>query len=163
MLWEGRPDGGIRFRPMDLFLIPFSFIWAGGALSALGAGIRAPGLGTGIGLLFGVIAIYITVGRFFHDAYLRSRTRYALTDRRALVASGMFSKNLQSIPIEKSTPVSLSLGKRSTISFTNKGNGFFNQMQQNPFFGTSDSAFDYIADGPAVFAMIQELQERHNP
>lgn len=30
ILWAGRPSGGIQFHGYDLFLIPFTLVWAGG-------------------------------------------------------------------------------------------------------------------------------------
>jgi hypothetical protein len=32
VLWWGGPKGGIRFRLIDLFLVPFSLLWGGGAI-----------------------------------------------------------------------------------------------------------------------------------
>ena len=84
--WHNRPKGGVLFTTGDLFLVPFSLMWATGAMAGLFSGLaEGGGFPLMVGLLFGVMAVYITVGRFAIDAWLRSRTRYAMTDRRVLI------------------------------------------------------------------------------
>jgi len=51
----------------------------------------------GVGVAFSAIGVYFVFGRFFADAYARTRERYALTDRRALFLSG---KRLMAIELE---------------------------------------------------------------
>ncbi len=40
------------------------------------------------GLPFLIVGLYLIVGRFFHDAYLRKRLVYAITDRRVMTLRG---------------------------------------------------------------------------
>ncbi len=42
----------------------------------------------GPGIAFAIVGAYFLVGRFFADAIARTRMRYAVTDRRALILSG---------------------------------------------------------------------------
>ena len=51
------------------------------------------------GVLFVGIGIYLLVGRFFADAFYRSRLVYGVTDRRAIIASGILQRSLQSIDL----------------------------------------------------------------
>jgi hypothetical protein len=100
LLWTGRPSQGLRFHGYDLFVIPFSIVWAGGALQILGP-IRAgaPMPFPLVGVLFLAVAAYITVGRFIHDAWRRSRTRYALTTERAIILNGGVSRSISSVQL----------------------------------------------------------------
>lgn len=103
VLWKGRPQQGIRFVGRDLFLVPFSLIWAGGVLSIFIIGGFPMG---DIGfpfvlfpLIFGVAAVYVSVGRLIHDAWIRSNTEYAVTDRRVVVLTQGFGSDLTTLDI----------------------------------------------------------------
>jgi hypothetical protein len=116
------------FQPIDLYLVPFSIIWTGFvAFFFFGVGfgaltgqmqfqaVNAPFLLIpGFMLIMGA---YFTVGRFIHDASIRARTRYALTDRRALILRG---DNFTAIDLARVDAVHLRGGKnggRGTIEF----------------------------------------------
>lgn len=81
VVWSGAP--GIKFQSKDLVLIPFSLLWTGFAVFWEATVIRgrAPALFALWGIPFVLVGAYITVGRFFFDSYLRSRSRYFLTNR----------------------------------------------------------------------------------
>jgi hypothetical protein len=72
-LWNGRPDPGPALRPQDLPLLAFELLW-----TSVGAFLsyRESGLVFGLFLL---LSAYLLFGRFFHDAALRWRLRYALS------------------------------------------------------------------------------------
>src|SRR5262245_19083368 len=120
--WSGRPAQGLVLRPSDAMMIPFSLMWFGFAIfwetSVLSIG-RAPTFFALWGIPFIVIGLYISVGRFFGDAWARSRTYYALTDRRALVVSGMFESKLTSVELSTLTELRYKPGSsgRGTIVF----------------------------------------------
>jgi hypothetical protein len=109
LLWIGQPAQGIRLRPSDLFLIPFTLMWAGFAVfwewSVLHTG--APGWFALWGIPFVLVGAYIAVGRFFADALSRSRTCYALTTQRALVLSGLWTRDLKTLWLRNLPEVSL--------------------------------------------------------
>ena len=73
---------------MDALLIPFSILWGGFALFWNGTvwATNAPWFFRLWGLPFLLAGLYITVGRFVHDSWIRSRLRYAVTDRRVVIA-----------------------------------------------------------------------------
>src|ERR1700722_12459833 len=85
--WNGRAPTGIRFRSADALLIPFSLVWGGFAIFWESAVVaeNAPILFRLWGIPFICVAIYIIAGRFFVDAWLRSRTSYYVTDRAAYI------------------------------------------------------------------------------
>ena len=94
IVWTGRAPAALRLRPIDAILIPFSLMWGGFALfwesSVINDG--APLFFRLWGIPFVVIGVYLVLGRFLVDAYLRGQTRYAITDRAVYIARfGAFS------------------------------------------------------------------------
>ena len=81
VLWEGRPRQRRIFAVQDLFMVPFSLISIGAAV----AGATISDLPWSFKAASLTIAAYLTVGRFFYKAVVKSQTRYLVTNRRALV------------------------------------------------------------------------------
>jgi hypothetical protein len=85
--WTGAPYSGWQLRESDIFAIPFSLLWSGGVFS-IGIGVLSRGsfeFPELIIVFMMCLGVYVTVGRFIWDAYVRSNTRYALTDDTAFV------------------------------------------------------------------------------
>ena len=103
LLWSGQPVAGVRFRARDAFLIPFTVLWCGFAVFwTLGSWwMGAPIWFSAFGLIFVAVGLYITVGRFLHDAWMRRRLHYAVTDRRVLRYRGGPGGALHSIEIDR--------------------------------------------------------------
>jgi hypothetical protein len=95
IVWSGSPAQGLLLRVQDWMLIPFSLLWGGFAIfweSSVWV-MPAPVLMRLWGVPFVLIGLYFIVGRFFVDAWARSATQYAVTNKRVLIArSGPFSK-----------------------------------------------------------------------
>lgn len=96
VLWSGQPKQGLTLSARDTFLIPFSLMWGGfvifwnvGVWSFPTNGGGDPGwLFKLWGLPFLVIGLYLIAGRFFHDAHIRKKLFYAVTNQRILVLRG---------------------------------------------------------------------------
>jgi hypothetical protein len=89
--WTGEPPTGLLWRSSDLVLVPFSLVWGGFALfwESMVISAGAPLVMALFGVPFVVLGAYLIAGRFFWDANVRARTRYAVTDRAAyIVVSG---------------------------------------------------------------------------
>lgn len=163
LLWSGRPKQGVVFRSADLFLVPFTLMWAGFALfwelGAIGAGI---GFFACWGMPFVLMGGYITVGRFIVDAAARRRTDYGLTNERAIIISGLFNREVRSV----------NLHTTSDISVTQRGNGVGTIMFGPPppyagrrrgihWPGTTQqmvSQFELIPDAKRVYELVRDVQ-----
>ncbi len=96
IIWEGKPYTGIVLRPIEVFLIPFSLLWAGFALF-WNVSVWATGgdlFFKLFGLPFLIAGLYVTLGRFLIDIYLRKKTKYSVTSKRILIARGSTVKSL---------------------------------------------------------------------
>ena len=129
VLWTGNPVQGMRLRPSDWVMIPFSLMWCGFVVF-WNVGVwndHAPLFARAWGLPFLAFGIYFLVGRFVVDAISRSRTVYALTDQRVLIVRNLFS--------QKTT--SLSLASLPQINLTERSNGYGDIL-----FGYQSSTWD---------------------
>ena len=102
VLWEGAPPTGLRFQARDVFVVPFTLLWAGFAIfwNAL-AWIQGENWFFRLwGLPFLLIGVYIPVGRFVHEAWVRNRLRYRVTDRRVIVERIGWHGDIRSLAID---------------------------------------------------------------
>jgi hypothetical protein len=174
-VWTGRPVQGVRFGARDFFLIPFSLLWGGFAIvwesiafvGAITASASAQGAGVGVAIfpLFGIpfvlAGLYLIVGRFFADAWVRSRITYALTDRRALVLRRMFGDRLSAVSLTHCPGLSLNLrGARGDVDFEPSRTRFF--RGGNAWMPSLDGATRFIGieDAADVFRMAQSASGR---
>jgi hypothetical protein len=87
--WTGRPDPNVLFSKADLFLVPFSLLWGGGAITAFYQMIaRGDSL---LSILFSIpfvlLGLYLLIGRFIHKNRRKRNTVYALTEKRAIAST----------------------------------------------------------------------------
>ncbi len=109
LLWTGRPKQGVLFTGTDVFLIPFSLIWSGMVVSFLflpGPG-GPDGMTTVVLTAFVCLGFYMLVGRFIVDAWVRREVRYAVTDRRVLIARPEPFSKFTALKIEQLPEVDL--------------------------------------------------------
>jgi hypothetical protein len=164
-LWAGVPRPGIVLRPSDVFVIPFSFLWAGFTvfweLSVLRDG--APGFFALWGIPFVLMGIYITVGRFFVDAVRRSRTTYAVTSTRVLIETGRvgpFAGSTRSLALRTLGEVTLREGANGTGTITFGALPPFGAVFAGSSWpgATQIPAFESIPDARRVNDIIREAQ-----
>ncbi len=102
LLWSGQPRKGIVFRGADVFMIPFSIMWGGFAIfwetmvlsQARKAGDRIPVFFVLWGIPFVLVGWYVMFGRFLVDARRREHTCYGVTDRRVIIVTGPFDRQM---------------------------------------------------------------------
>jgi hypothetical protein len=91
--WAGMPNPRVLFHSDDWSAIPFSLLWTGFFVfwesRAFGWSGTEQGQPNFFLVLWGIpflaIGNFMVWGRFFHDAWLKRRTYYAVTNRRALI------------------------------------------------------------------------------
>jgi len=109
LLWSGAPPGGLLLRATDAVLIPFTLMWGGFAFFWEGTVWKSngPPVMKLFGIPFVLIGLYITVGRFFFDAWQRGRTGYGVTNERVIIAVGADTPSVTSLPLTTLTDITL--------------------------------------------------------
>jgi hypothetical protein len=160
----GCPRQGLLLRASDALLIPFSLLWAGFAVfwesSVILTG--APLFFLVWGVPFVLAGAYIVIGRFIIDARRRARTAYGVTDQRALIVSGWFSREVRSLPLRTLSELSLSERRdgSGTIRF-GRGDSRMGWMGDPSWPGAakmSPPAFEMIPEARRVYEHIQQAQ-----
>jgi hypothetical protein len=160
IVWSGRPATGVMFTPRDFFLVPFSVVWIGFAVVWTGAvAFSEAGLGfVFYGLVFVSIGVAIMGGRFFLDAWLRSGTRYALTDRRVLISRPRPFGDFIAVSLDRLPDARLTEGKggRGSIRF-GQSTSFFGTMGFSIWVPALDSTPQFVAvpEARRVFDLVQ--------
>jgi hypothetical protein len=166
LLWKGAPRSGIRFRSIDIFLIPFSLLWGGFAFFAVGAALigaqknsPAGWMGVLFTLPFLLAGLYIIFGRFLLDRAIRRRIAYAVTSRRAIIASGLFSRSTKSIELRSTPEITVSERSDGSGNITFGPTGPLVWAMSNslwfPGGGGGQPAFEMIEDVRRVYDIIQ--------
>jgi len=118
ILWTGQPRQGVSLRGSDALMIPFSLMWGGFAFfwewSVIHSG--APAFFTLWGVPFVAVGIYMIFGRFFVDAWLRTRTHYAVTNERVFIVDGLFRTNVRTMSLRTLAEMSMSEASNGTGS-----------------------------------------------
>lgn len=167
LLWSGRPRAGIFLRPSDLYAIPASLL-AGGFATVWVLGVtysNAPYYFRFFAIPALIYSAYWLVGRFFVDAWQRSKTYYGVTNERVIIISGIFSKNVKSLNLRSMTEMSLSERKdlSGTITFGPEDDvsdwrsklPFETRNNKMPVYPILDS----ITNAKRVYDIIREAQK----
>jgi hypothetical protein len=168
--WVGQPRQGIFLRVGDLGMFPFSLFWGGFAIVWETIAIRSILFGNGApafikflfplwGIPFVIIGLYIMIGRFFVDSWLRRRTWYAITDRRVLILTVGATRRLSSFDLRTLSEVnfqqhsdgtgSIAFGPTLYVSRNRRG---FN------FPGTQRNQFDHTPEAADAYRILREVQ-----
>lgn len=164
LLWSGVPRQGLFLRASDAFLIPFSILWGGFAIfwevSVVTQG--APLFFALFGVPFVLIGLYLIFGRFFVDARARANTSYGLTDRRAIIVSGAFSRTVDSLPLQGLNHVALRESSDGTgtvlLGRPHPFSGLYAGMQWPGMLRYETPRFERIPDAKRVHDQLLEAQ-----
>lgn len=177
LLWEGRPGAGIVFRTYDLFFVPFSIVWTGIAILwtlivylELAPAMIASGKFALealpfliIGPLFVIVGLTFTFGRFVFDRIRRARTRYAVSNKRAIIQRGRRSVEIDSMPITESLRVKVKGRAVGDILF-GEGYGIWAYFLWTPqsWGAPHPFMFERIKDVRVVYDLILDIQGRNS-
>jgi len=159
LIWWDRPQRGIVLRSIDMFIIPFSIVWASfagsAAISMLHKGASFPeSLGA---VLFLGVGAYVVAGRFIHDAWRRDRTLYALTNHRILIIQASNCRSLELAGIGEISLQSKGNGKGSIVFGPNSAN--FGWPHASTWTGAPQvPTFELIPEVARVYAAIRAAQ-----
>jgi hypothetical protein len=134
IVWTGRPMTGVMLTGRDIFLIPFSVVWCGFAIFWTVTATLQAGFGfSAFGLMFVAVGLVVMFGRFILDAWMRSNTRYALTDRRVLI--------FRTAPTADFVALSLDRLPQARFSQRKDGRGTIRFGPQTGLFNSGGSGF----------------------
>lgn len=169
LLWTGAPATGIRFTirsivtsVISLFLLGFAVIWTTIASWGLWSGQWRASDGflrvilvafPLFGLPFVLVGLYGVLGHYVADARRRAQTRYALTDRRALIAVQGRDALLRSWPINRDTVVDYHPGREASIRFVTEV-----QIDSDGDKTHTRTGFERIREGEKVMRLIRTIQ-----
>ncbi|WP_018633370.1 hypothetical protein [Neomegalonema perideroedes] len=160
LLWTGEPARGLKWRGEDWFHLPFGLVFFAFALVWTGlAWYGGGGIMTLWGVPFVVVGFQIAIGRFFTDARRRARTRYALTDRRALIVEDGRRPQFGSIPIASGTGVEIRSGPLSTIMFKSPAEFTVLNGSKTINMRQGGYGFEFIEEGESVYRLILDIQQ----
>lgn len=169
LLWEGAPVPGVRNFFQNAFFTVFG-------IPFLGAGIFVSGLG--LGYFFGfvpdwniwhiAIGIFLTAfgvpfigaggamvfGPWVHDFLRPRRIRYALTDRNGYVASRLWKRTMEVLPLRADTRLETEEHRDGTMTIW-----FFfeSSLDSDGDRQTTKKGFEALRDGHEVFTMLRGL------
>jgi hypothetical protein len=165
LLWNGKPQGGIRFRSSDAFLIPFSLMWGGFAVSWEVSVIlsSAPFFFKLWGIPFVLAGIYIIFGRFIVDAKNRDKTIYAVTNQRIIIISALFGRKIKSLNLRTLPELTLNEKSDGSGTITFGSTSAFNVWGNPSWPGTAQTqvpSFEMINNARQVYNTIQAVQQQ---
>ncbi|MFQ5624190.1 MAG: aspartate carbamoyltransferase catalytic subunit, partial [Paracoccaceae bacterium] len=116
---------------------------------------RAGGVFWMFGLIHFLVGVGIAVVPPFWTTFRRRRTWYALTDRRAFVATDLplRGRRLKSYPITSEAVLDFNNEEPATIYFAQQTRRGKNRTYQ------VNIGFERIADGPEVYQLMRGIQE----
>jgi len=160
-MWIGAPSGRLfALTGFDFLIIPFGLIFAGAALAvqalAISSGQAIEGL---IALPHLLIGLYLLAGRFLVGRHYRKNMVYAVTNRRAYIASHAFSGRFLQKPLTKSVSIDYSPGTETTIRLDNAGYEMW-AIPRQMFWPSHTQSFEFfrIKDGEKVIALLRQVQ-----
>ena len=178
--WYAQPKASVLFDAQDIFLVPFSLVWGGFSLFWEGSviadllhGKTKSGNGGDLrefaifGVIFVLAGLYLMVGRFLGKRWLRRRTHYLITNKRAVSLVAVKTGRILSLDLGNLTEPSKSV--------RSDGSGTIRLARASPWTRRNDNTgldvpmylwrwqkpppvFYDVPDADRVYELINELR-----
>lgn len=171
VLWLGQPVRAL-FNKRDIVELPFGVFWLAFSIfwmyGASGHFDRTQNKGSGWFALFGIpfvlTGLYLVLGKFIYRYWRRTRTCFAVTNKRVLSVSDAPSRTTISAYLESLPAITKSV-RRNGVGTLRFGNPLPSSAYWRGFPWGSESADDVptfydIPDAEMVFKMVSELREK---
>nr|WP_319248399.1 aspartate carbamoyltransferase catalytic subunit [uncultured Celeribacter sp.] len=154
VLWQGQPDGRVRFNGPQMPFALFGIIFAGFAVFWMVMAARSGGFWV-FGLIHFFAGIVVALAPSLIGPYIANHTWYSLTNQRAFIATQMpfAGRELNAVDLRPSLGLDFDGRDPGTIAFHAKA---------LPVVGTrtdSRPRFSQIPDARTVFALIRDIQK----
>lgn len=154
VIWQGRPDAKIVFRPANIMTFFFGLFFAGFAVFWMIMASNAGGFFWMFGLIHFSVGIGLAFGAIFWSSWRRRHTWYTLTDKRAFIATDIPFKgrSLKSYPITPTTVLEYNAGTPASIMFDHE----MRRSKKGSY--RVAVGFERIDNGGEVYRMMREIQ-----
>ncbi len=155
ILWQGRPDRRIVLRPRNIGGLLFGLLFAGFALFWMIMAAQAGGMFWMFGLLHFSIGLAVAGGAIYLNAFVRSRSWYTLTNRRAFIATDLplVGKRLKSYPIDGDTVLEFEQGDPASIYFAQE-----RKRNNNGTTRVQKIGFERVENGQDLLRLFRDIQ-----
>ncbi len=163
LLWQGRPAGGVRLDERlrrrlffgILFIGIFVYLIFGEQITgAPSPSSFPPGAGIAV-IVLGILWLAVPV---ISDAVTRARTRYALTNKRALIARGGSGHRIKSYAIDSRTEIDYRPSNLAAINFAQRRESVMETSGTTQGRGFVGVGFRYLTDGEKVYDLMTKVQ-----
>jgi hypothetical protein len=160
LLWSGQPKQGLVFRLGDLyfvFVLGFTAFW----LYMLTNTPAFPRIFLVAAVSTVLFALYMNTARYFVNSKQRAKTYYGVTNERAIIVSGLFSKQVKSLPLKFMTDISIDEKRDGTGTIKFGPSEPSGSWLTNMFSRKEEivyPSFDLIQDAKRVYEMIRAAQ-----
>jgi len=164
ILWSGKPGQGLLLTAQDIYAIPFSLLWCGIVIVGMIGASRTAGVDSLVLALFLCFGLYMLGGRFVVDAWIRRDLRYAVTNKRILIARPAPFSRFTALSLEQLPEVDLKerANGRGTIRFGQRVAAWgWGYQGMSPAFDPNPQ-FLAIDDARRVFDLIQRTARKDN-
>jgi hypothetical protein len=165
MYWQGRPGRGIRLRPSDWVALPIGLALLALAVAfTIGVGrAGAEPLFALTGLPFVLAGLHLSLGRLVWDAHGRAHSRYALTDRRVLIARARAGRSFLEFPVTPALAAEYREGAEPSILLdpdqgTERERGPARLAGLLDIGNPNEVGLEFLRDGHRVYLILRALQ-----
>jgi hypothetical protein len=161
LIWMGQPKQGVVIQWRDIVAIPLSLV-RGIIFAVVGWSFfnRVEALYICIAVVLWILVFYDIIGRFFADAYWRSRTYYALTPRRIIIHNCAVGSHTTSHDLRSLVHLRMDVrGNGRGVIQIGKEDRIFGWLWHDgpiPGIGNYTNSLKMISNTPAVYEMIEK-------